>query len=78
MIFKKDMWKEKKTLFQWILQNIVENQVSQGTAKYIEMKDIVVLVKLDNMYNILKSLPATGYWSWHEGGTVWSSFLLEP
>ena len=38
------------------------------SAKFIEMKDIVILVKLDEMYNILKSLLATGYWSRHKDG----------
>ena len=33
------------------------------------MKDIVRLVKVDEMYNISKSLLATGYWPRHEGGT---------
>ena len=32
------------------------------------MNGIVILVKVDEMYNILKSLLATGYWSRHEGG----------
>ena len=31
------------------------------------MKGIVVLVKVDEMYNIFKSLIATGYWSRYEG-----------
>ena len=30
------------------------------------MNDIVILAKVDKMYNILKSLLATGYWSRHE------------
>ena len=33
------------------------------------MNDIVILAKVDNMYNILKSLLATGYWSRHEGAS---------
>ena len=32
------------------------------------MKVNVILVKVDEMYNILKSMPATGYWSRHESG----------
>ena len=48
--------KEKKTLLQWILPNILENQTFQETAKFIEMKGIVILVKVDERYNILKSL----------------------
>ena len=56
LIFKKDIWKKKKTLLQWILPNILENQTFQETAKFIEMKGIVILVKVDERYNILKSL----------------------
>ena len=47
---------KKKTLLQWILQNILESQAFQRAAKFIEMKGIVVLVKVDEMCNILKSL----------------------
>ena len=62
-------------MLQWIFQNILENQAFQRTAKFIETKNIVVLVKvlekifvkIDEMYNILKSLLATGYWSRDEG-----------
>ena len=43
--------------------------VSERTAKFIKMKDIVILVKVDERQNILKSLLATGYWSRHQGGT---------
>ena len=39
--------KEEKTLLQW------------RTTKVVEMKVIVILVKLDEMYNILKSVLAT-------------------
>ena len=42
LIFKKDIWKKKKTLLQWILQNILENQAFHRTAKFIEMKGIVI------------------------------------
>ena len=61
--FKKDIGKKKKTLLLWILQDILENQAFQRIAKFMEMKDIVILVKVDEMYNILKSLLATGCWS---------------
>ena len=53
----------KNTLTQWILQNIIEKQRFQRIAKFIIvdsdemdfMKSNFVLVKLDEMYNILKS-----------------------
>ena len=48
--------KKKKILHQWILRNILENQAFQRTAKFIEMKGIVIFVKLDEMYNISKSI----------------------
>ena len=35
------------------------------------MKGIVILVKVDEMYNIFKSLIATGYWSRYEGWIGW-------
>ena len=38
-------------------------------SKFIELKGIVILVKLDEMYSILKSLLANGYWSRRESGT---------
>ena len=60
--------KEEKDIVQWILQNILENQAFQRTAKFIEMKGIVILVKVDETNNILKSMLATGYWSRDEGG----------
>ena len=60
------------------LRNILENQTFQRTVKFIEMKVNVILVKVDEMYNILKSLLATGYWSRHESGNGRSKFLLEP
>ena len=37
--FKKGIWKKKKTLVQW------------RTTKVIEMKDIVILVKVDRRWN---------------------------
>ena len=54
------MSKVDNTLLEWILQNILENQ---RIAKFIMvhfyerdfMKGIVILVKVDEMYNILKS-----------------------
>ena len=60
--------KEEKDIVQWILQNILENQAFQRTAKFIEMKGIVILVKVDETNNILKSMLATGDWSRDEGG----------
>ena len=66
----------KNTLLQWILQNILENQMFQTTAKFIMtdfykidfMKGIFRLVKVDEIYNILKSLLATRYWLRDERG----------
>ena len=60
---EKDISKLKNTLLQWILQNILENQTFQRIAKFtmadfyetVFMKGIVILVKLGEMYNILKS-----------------------
>ena len=62
-------------MLQWIFENILENQAFQRTAKFVETKSIVVLVKvlekvfvkIDEMYNILKRVLATGYWSRDEG-----------
>ena len=45
--------KEEKASLQWILQDILENQSFQRTAKWIEMKGIVIFVRVDEMYNIL-------------------------
>ena len=42
------------------------------------MKSIDILVKVDEIYNIMKSLLATGYWSRHEFGTGRSKLLLGP
>ena len=61
-------------MLQWILQDILENQPFQRTAEFIEMKGIVIFVKVDEMYTILKSLIATGYWSRHEVGMDDQSF----
>ena len=41
---KKIIWKKKKVLLQWILQNILENQAFQRTAKFIEMKGVIILL----------------------------------
>ena len=46
---------------------MLEDQAFQRTAKYIEMKGSVILVKVDEMYNILRNLLATGHWSRDEG-----------
>ena len=61
----------KNTLLKWILQNISENQKVQRTAKFIMagfyemdfMKGIVRLVKVDDMYKVLKSPLANYFWS---------------
>ena len=60
---KKGTSKVKNTLLQWILQKITEKQTLQRITKFITvdsyeidfMKCNFVLVKLDKMYNILKS-----------------------
>ena len=60
---EKDISKVENTLLQWILQNIIENHTFQRIPKFIMtdfyeidfMKGIVILVKVDEMYNILKS-----------------------
>ena len=39
---------------------------------------IVIFVKVDEMYSILKSLLAIRYWLRDEGGIGWSKLLLEP
>ena len=84
--FKKKTWKVKNTLLQGTLQNILENRTFWRTRKFITtdfykmdlMKGIVILVKKDETYNILKSLLATRYCSRNERGIGWSKFLLEP
>ena len=61
----------KNTLLKWILQNISENQKIQRTSKFImagfyemdSVKGIVRLVKVDEMYKILKSPLANRFWS---------------
>ena len=60
---KKGVSKVENTLFQWFFQNILESQSFQTVAKLIIanfygidfMKGIVILVKIAEMYNILKS-----------------------
>ena len=67
---KKDISTAKNTLFKQILQNISENQTFQRTAKFAMadfyemdfMKGIVILVKVDEMYEILKSLLTNRFW----------------
>ena len=64
--FKKDISKVKNTLLKWILQNISENQTFQRTQKFIMtdfyemdfMKGIIILIKVDEMYKILKKSPS--------------------
>ena len=46
---------------------MLEDKAFQRTAKYIEMKGSVILVKVDEMYNILGSLLATVHCSRDEG-----------
>ena len=60
LIFKKDISKKKMILLQSNLQNILENLAFKRTVKFIEIKGIVILVKVDEMYNIVKCLLATG------------------
>ena len=60
---ERDISKVENTLLQWILENVLENQTFQRIAKFIMadfyemdfMKGIVILVKVDEMYNTLKS-----------------------
>ena len=47
-------------LLQSNLQNILENLAFKRTVKFIEIKGIVILVKVDEMYNIVNPLLATG------------------
>ena len=47
-------------LLQSNLQNILENLAFKKTVKFIEIKGIVISVKVDEMYNIVKCLLATG------------------
>ena len=60
---KKDSSKVKDTLLLWILQNILENQTFQRIAKFVMvhsykmdfMEGNVILAKVDEAHNILKS-----------------------
>ena len=58
---EKDISKVENTMLQWIFRNILENQTFQRIAKLTNfsemdlMKAIVILVKADEMYNILES-----------------------
>ena len=60
---RKDISKVRNILLQWILQNIIEKKMFQRIAKFIMvdsykmdfMKGDFILVKLNEMYNILKS-----------------------
>ena len=64
--FKKDISKVKNTLLKWILENISENQTFQRTQKFIMtdfyemdfMKEIIILIKVDEMYKILEKSPS--------------------
>ena len=73
----------ENTLLKLILQNISENQLFQRIAKFILadsyemcfMKGIFILVKVDEMYNILKSAShclLVERWDGHG----WSKFCL--
>ena len=61
---KKEISKVKNALLQWILQTILGSLTFRRIAKFIMvdfyemdfMKGIVILVTVDEMYNILKSL----------------------
>ena len=71
-----DSSKVKNTLLQWILQKVFEIQTFQRIAKFIMVnsykmdftKGNVVLVKVDEMYNILKSVGHSSFverWRWN-------------
>ena len=45
------------------------------TSKVYLIKGIVILVKVDEMYNILKRLLATSWWPRDEGGIGLSKFF---
>ena len=71
---KKDTSKVKNTLLQWILQNIWENQMFHRIATFIVWSIKwtswkVLIVKVDEIYNILKSrshclLVERWRWNW--------------
>ena len=69
----KDISNVKNTLLQWILQNILEKQTFQRTAKFI----MVGSYEMDFIKcTISWSLLATVYLSRDEDGIGWSKFLL--
>ena len=81
--FEKKIPKVENTLLQLILQNILKNQTFQRIAKFIMvhfyemdfMKGIVILVKVDEIYNTLKSAShclLVERWN----GSGWSKFYL--
>ena len=72
---EKDISKVENTMLQWIFRNILENQTFQRIAKLTNfsemdlMKAIVILVKADEMYNILESASRSllvGRWDGNE------------
>ena len=73
----------ENTMFKWILQNVSENQTFQRTLKFTMavfyemdfMKGIVILVIVDEMCKILKSLLKNCFWSRDE--MYDQSFLLK-
>ena len=72
---KNDVWKKKSTLFQsGVLENI---KIYCGRPLLNRLHGVVILVKVNEMYNILKILLANRYWSKDKGGIGWSKFLLE-
>ena len=73
---KKGLSKVKNTLLQWILQNILKTQTFQRIEKFIMVdsykidftKGNVILVKVDEMCNILKSASQNLFvqrWRWN-------------
>ena len=58
---KKDISNVENTLHQWILQNILKNQIFQRKIYIVDfyemdfMKGTLILVKVDETYNIFKS-----------------------
>ena len=60
--------KEEKDIVPMDLEEYFTKSGVSENSKFIQEKGIVILVKVDETYNILKSLLATGYWSRHEGG----------
>ena len=73
---KKGLSKVKNSLLQWILQNILKTQTCQRIEKFIMvdsykmdfMKGNVILVKVEEMCNILKSASQSLFverWRWN-------------